>query len=173
MDKNIAAFLDNSAYTVHVAFQQESGIDARVVNQYTYVCNIPGIKADDYVVVADTVGSGTCSLRAKPASRVVDIDELIEDEITDVASLRGQLKVARVIHVDSTVDIEPNSSKQYKWVISKLDLTAHAELLTRNKKIEMATTKAYRKSMQRTFADRILGDMDPTDKDNLLKLLGK
>lgn len=44
MDKNIAAFLREGTYTVGVAFPKVNTV-------YMYVCNIPGVQVDDYVVV--------------------------------------------------------------------------------------------------------------------------
>jgi hypothetical protein len=173
MDKNIAAFLDDKAYTIAVTFQPSN--DAPYQNgaqkEYTYVTNIPGIKVGDWVVVPTSVGSQNIVLPTEMAT----IEEVLSAPATSIKTHvhRGQLQVVRVTGVDTTVEIAPNDSKLYAWVVSKVDLLAYSQLMDRNTQITAATTKAYRRSMQRSFADRILGDMDQADKDGLMKLLGK
>lgn len=172
MDKNIAAFLDDKAYTISVVFQREADAPEREFRkEYSYVTNIPGICVGDWVVVPTAVGSQSIALPTDLAT----VDDVLN---TGIGSLkahvhRGQLQVVRVTNVDTTVEIAPNDSKLYSWVIGKVDLLAYAKLMDRNTQITAATTKAYRKSMQRSFAERILGDMDSADKDGLMKLLGK
>lgn len=173
MDKNIAAFLDDKAYTLAVRFQREdSGTAGTIPKEYHYVTNIPGIQVGDWIVVPTSVGSQRIVLPTELAS----IDEVLAS--SPVESMKshihtGQLAVVRVSEVHTTCEIAPNDTKQYKWVVGKVDLTGYAKLMARNDQITAATTKAYRKSMQRSFADRILGDMDQADKDGLMKLLGK
>lgn len=172
MDKNIAAFLDTSAYTIQVVFQKDSDTPySSTAKEYTYVTNIPGIKIGDWVVVPTAVGSQNIVL----PSELGTIDEVLAQPATSMKAHvhRGQLQVVRVVGVDSTVELAPNDSKTYGWVVNEVDLLGYAKLQDRNTQIIAATTKAYRKSMQRSFADRILGDMDQSDKDGLMKLLSK
>ncbi len=173
MDKNIAAFLDDKAYTISVVFQRDvdPGYPAKEAKEYSYVTNIPGIKVGDWVVVPTSVGSQNIVLPTDLAT----VDDILGSVATSIKSHvhRGQLQVVRVTGVDTTVEIAPNDSKLYAWVVSKVDLLAYSQLMDRNTQITAATTKAYRKSMQRSFAERILGDMDQADKDGLMKLLGK
>ena len=174
MDKNIAAFLDQSAYTILVQFQAEQG--ARGSN-YKYVTNLPGLAVGDWLVVPVTSNRQQVPLRSPVSAKMQTVDDVMdmvtyaEDEDAPVHA--GTFECVRVVAIHDTVDIEPNAPKEYKWVVCKLDLEAYGALFVRNKKIASATTAAYRKSMQRSFADRILGDMDAEAKDNLLKLLGK
>ena len=171
MDKNIAAFLDTKAYTISVVFQRDSDGGLQGQKEYTYVTNIPGINAGDWVIVPTSVGSQSIML----PTDLADIDDVLGSVATSMKAHvhRGQLQVVRVTHVDSTVDLAPNDTKACSWVVGKIDLLAYAQLMDRNTQITAATTAAYRKSMQRSFADRILGDMDQADKDGLMKLLGK
>jgi hypothetical protein len=173
MDKNIAAFLDTKAYTLAVTFQpsNDAPYHKGAQKEYTYVTNIPGIKVGDWVVVPTSVGTQSIML----PTDLVDIDDVLGSvaTINHIHVHRGKLEVVRVSHVDATVDLAPNDTKAYGWVVSKIDLLAYSQLMDRNSQITAATTAAYRKSMQRSFAERILGDMDQADKDGLMKLLGK
>lgn len=174
MDKNIASFLDDKAYTIQVVFQnngEQYDNGSKYPKEYTYVTNIPGIRAGDWVIVPTCVGNQTIAL----PTDLITIDQVLEQPATTMKAHvhRGQLQVVRVTGVDSTVEITPNDSKLYAWAISKVDLLAYSKLMDRNAQITNATTKAYRKSMQRSFADRILSDMDQADKDGLMKLLGR
>lgn len=173
MDKNIAAFLDDKAYTISVVFQRDadSPYAGKEAKEYSYVTNIPGICVGDWVVVPTSVGSQNIVL----PTGLCTVDEVMAAPATSMKTHvhRGQLQVVRVTNVDTTVEIAPNDSKLCAWVVGKVDLLAYSQLMDRNTQITAATTKAYRKSMQRSFADRILGDMDAADKDGLMKLLGK
>jgi hypothetical protein len=171
MDKNIAAFLDAKAYTISVVFQHDSDVVLSGQKEYTYVTNIPGIKVGDWVIVPTSVGTQNIML----PTDLADIDDVLGSVATSMKThvLRGRLNAVRVTHVDTTVDLAPNDTKAYGWVIAKIDLLAYSQLMDRNSQITAATTAAYRKSMQRSFAERILGDMDQADKDGLMKLLGK
>jgi hypothetical protein len=170
MDKNIAAFLDTHAYTISVTFQRdiESGTAQK---EYIYVTNIPGIKVGDWIVVPTGVGNQNIVLPTDLAS----VEDVMNARATSMKTHvhRGKLEVVRVDRVDNTVDLAPNSGTETRWVIAKVDLLAYSQLMDRNGQITAATTRAYRKSMQRSFAERILGDMDQADKDGLMKLLGK
>lgn len=168
MDRNIAAFLDQSAYTIQAQFQADEGSIGK--KSYTYVTNIPGIKEGDWIIVPTSVGSNRIALPTTLES-IDDVLNSVPAETLKTHIHTGRIEVVKVVGVDKTVDLEPNSSTQAKWVIGKVDLAAYAKLMARNDQIVAATTKAYRKSMQRSFADRILGDMDQSDKDGLLKLL--
>lgn len=173
MDKNIAAFLDDKAYTIQVCFHVPNS-DLHVAGKpYTYVTNIPNLVPGDLVIVA----TATSQRKYVLPMRMMSIDEALkEDSATDGLKshvITGDIHVVQVVAVDSGVDLAPNASKTYGWVISKVDLAAYAELMVRNSKLTDAVTKAYRKSLKRSFADRILADLDPADKDGLLKLLGK
>ena len=170
MDKNIAAFLDTKAYTISATFQREND-SGTAQKEYVYVTNTPGIKVGDWVVVPTSVGSQNIVFPTDLAS----VEDVMNATATSLKTHvhRGQLQVVRVTGVDTAVEIAPNDSKLYAWVVSKVDLLAYSQLVDRNSQIAAETTKAYRKSMQRSFADRILGDMDQADKDGLMKLLGK
>ena len=151
-EKNIAALLDEQAHTVQVAFTT----DAEALH-YTYVTDLD-LTVGDVVVVPVPV-------RIIP-TRKEDIRRVLADK-------NVCLKLAVVQAVDKTVDIPANDDKEYAWVIAKVDTTAHAEKMERNRQIERAVAQAYQRSLRKSFAERILGELAEDDRVSLLKLLGK
>lgn len=99
MDRNLAAFLREDAYTIKVKFQKDSQ-DQYHDNEYTYVTNIPGIQFGDFVVVP---------YKSKNSNAV-------------------RLSVAIVSEVHNDVDIEPNADIQYSGVTSRIDMQASLKL---------------------------------------------
>ena len=154
MDKNIAAFLDDTAYTVIVQFGGTG-------HEYTYVTNLVGLQVGDAIVV--------------PVTNAVRKERLKFDSIND--GLEGvdryDAKVATVVRVDESVNIEPDSTYECKWVISKVDFGPWLKTMERNNKIVDAVEDAYKRNLRRSFAERILGEMQDGPKQQLLALLGK
>jgi hypothetical protein len=97
-----------------------------------------------------------------------DVDSIFSGEPT---VLKGMPKLVLVTGVDKDVAIEPNAPTTYGWVISKLDMTAYQETLRRNNQVTGLVADAYKASMRKSFAERILGDMAEGDKSKLLSLL--
>lgn len=177
MDKNLAAFLDPAAFTVSVVYQ---GRPAEVEeNAYKYVCNIEGVKVGDLVIVPTSnkaYGNNSRPIRhlvRRSTGEVVMPGPEIEDITDCLTVIDSRLSIATVKSVDRQVDIEPGSSIAFSWVAGILDLAAYVELLERNKKIEAATTDAYKRSLRRSFADRILSDMEGEERTKVLALFGK
>ena len=150
MDKNIAAFLDTTAYTVSVVFPKESGSANK---SYTYICNIPGVEVGDWVIVDAPNFDGTAAYKT--------------------ATLNGIPKLVLVTGVDDAVCIEPDATHQYGWVVSVLDTTEYAATTKRNSQITDLVADAYKAAMRKSFAERILGDMPEVSKTTLLALLHK
>jgi hypothetical protein len=157
MDKNIAAFLDESAYTVLVQFQGTK------TKEYTYVTNMAGLKAGDLVVVPIRVSDIHSRL-------LISGDALLSDHQPE---LDFQTKVGRVTKVDDEVEIEPNSDIEYSWVIDKVDLDNYIATLERNKKLMSVTANAYKKRMRKSFATQILGEMGDDEKAQVAQLLNR
>ena len=165
MDKNIAAFLDTTAYTVHVVFSTSKAPKA-----YTYICNIPGVKAGDWVVV--DAPDYDASIQAREAG--IPHEWTVPKAPNAMSTvLRGIPKLVLVVGVDPDVSIAPDSDKEYGWVIATLDMTAYRETLARNSQINGLVADAYKAAMRKSFAERILGDMSTDNKDKLLSLLHK
>lgn len=166
-EKNIAALLDSKAYTIHVQYQH--GTESE--NTYTYVCNLPELSTGDFVVVPTKVKTANY----KPGDYMKGNGEMLPEMRKYAASLLSgkRLSIAKVISIDPNVDIEPNDDIDYAWVVSRVDLTSYAALMERNKQVTDAVQEAYKQSLRKSFAERILGDMPSSDRDNLLRLLNK
>ena len=165
MDKNIAAFLDKSAYTVSVSFKAGAGS-----KKYTYICNIPGVKVGDWVVVdAPDFDNQIAHLR-HGIMPMQNIEDWMNEQPMQLA---GIPKLVLVIGVDEDVNIQPNSDIAHGWVVAIIDLTAYRETLKRNSQITTLVADAYKASMRRSFAEQILGSMEAAGKEKLLALLNK
>lgn len=191
-EKNIAAFLDDQAYTIRVGFQfTDKGQNAYAPNKvvggktiddieqagYTYVTNIKGIKPGDFVVVPTQPQAGYQERKVVPLSLTlesVSADSNSNEDITESTCIfTDRLRLARVLSVDTDVTIEPNSNTQFKWVVSTIDLVPYAQLMVRNDKLASTIQSAYKKSLRRSFADRVLAELDDSGQNELRKLLGK
>ena len=154
MDKNIAAFLDESAYTVRVQFQ---GTKAQ---EYTYVTNVAGLKVRDLVVVPVRVKDIHSQLAITSGCMLSDQDGV------DIS-----IRVGRITNVDDEVEIEPTSDIEYAWVIGRVDLDSYIATLERNKKLMSVAANAYKKRMRKSFATQILREMGDDEKAQVAQLL--
>lgn len=144
MDKNLAAFLREDAYTIKVKFQKDSQ-DQYHDNEYTYVTNIHGIQFGDFVVVP---------YKSKNSNAT-------------------RLSVAIVCEVHNDVDIEPNADIQYSWVTSRIDMQASLKLAEENETIAKTLAKAYRSNARRSFAQSVLESADEATKLLINNMLHK
>lgn len=149
-DKNLAAFLDETAFTVKVNFQSHNSI-----KEYLYVTNDASIKKDDIVVV--------------PVHRN---HRNSNGFIASTWGFESELAIATVVCVDKELEITADDF-EIRWVAAKLDLAPAAELLMRNAMMTSLVSKAYRKSIRSSFAANILDRLDGDDASSLKKLLGK
>lgn len=154
MEKNIAAFLDDSAYSVHVQF-------GGMGHEYTYVTNIKGLEVGDVVVVPVIGQTRTARLKFDPIN---DTKEGVD---------KYDAKVATVLRVDPEVNLPTDSDLEYKWVVAKIDFDPWLRTMERNNQIVDAVTDAYKRNLRRSFSERILGEMQDGPKNQLLALLGK
>ena len=154
MEKNIAAFLDDSAYSVRVRIDGTG-------HEYTYVTNIVGLEVGDAVVVPVIGQTRTARLK---------FDSI---NTTNLGVDKYDAKVATVSQVDPEVNVPTDSDLEYKWVIAKIDFNPWLATMERNNQIVDAVTDAYKHNLRRSFSERILGEMQDGPKNQLLALLGK
>ena len=181
MDKNLAAFLDDGAFTVRVAYQQSGD------NAYKYVANDKSLEVGDWVVVTTTT---TNPAKADAPRRSVirpDVMHDIEDyaALTAVPGLAAAIKqedilppgqrlsIAQIVAIDDGVDIQPNDQIEYKWVVQKLNLAPYFYLLDRNRRLQATVADAYKRNLRKSFAERILGDLEEGPRKQLAALLNK
>lgn len=77
-----------------------------------------------------------------------------------VIDANGICRVAEVMRVDNDLEIEPNSSIKYKWVIAKVDTKAYNADMVRNTEIERRLAGVYRKNARAAYAQQFLEGVD-------------
>lgn len=134
MDTNIFAIVANNMKTVKVRYQQiDRSTGAReFCSEKEYTyVTDEDLRAGDLVAVY--VGSGSTA----------------------------ELKVAKVSTVDDGVDIQPNSDKEYKFVVSLLDTQGYEQVMKQKDEVERELARAYQQNVRRQFAGQILGNASP------------
>ncbi len=155
MDKNLAAFLDENAYTVKVKFPTGQG------KHYTYVTNIPGLMVGQLVLVPAVLNAA-----------VADFAGMADSETLPEIGVDYRIGVATIVEVHTNVEIQPNADIQYGWVAGVVSLEAYYDLLKRNKEITRVAHAAYQVNIRRSFAQQILAGMDPDSQARLSNLIG-
>lgn len=157
MDKNIANLLRPDARTVHVVFPYDnkglgdgSGIPKKAASP----------NSRDEFVDRRPLYTYVTNLPLKPEDYVV-------------VPARGQFAIAQVKEVDADCQIEPNSDIVYAWVVGAADIPAWDANNERNKQIEREVANAYRRGLKRSFRDKVLADLDPSESIRVLALLPK
>lgn len=95
------------------------------------------------------------------------VDDLVIVKVID------RYKVCLVTRVDEDLQIEPNSDKEYKWVVAKVDLTEYALNVERNRTIEYTLGSAYQKQMRQSFAQSLLLNLPDEARGKIAGLLGE
>ena len=150
-DKNLAAYLDDSAFTVKLNFQSTNSI-----KEYCYVSNDASLKVGDIVVV--------------PVNRNNNNTNAF---ITATWGVGTELVIATVVAIDKELDIPADADFEIRWIAAKISLLPAADLLMRNAMMTSLVAKAYRKNIRSSFAANILDRLDGDDASSLKKLLGK
>lgn len=153
MDKNIAALLRADARTVHVVF--DAGL--------TMFDDIPEAPLQK--------GFKAAAAQVKTYTYVTHIEGLARGDAV-IVQAAGEIKIAYVESVDEDVEIEPNSTVQYKWIIDRVDMAAHTANMERNSLIETEMAQAYRNNLRRSFAANVLAGLGEEHKAKLLALTG-
>ena len=143
MDKNIAAFLREDAYTVTVAFQTTT---SEAVAEHVYATTIAGLEVGNMVVVPYQPNGPNKPVR---------------------------LSVATVMGVQEDLDIQPNSERQYRWVHSKVDNSYYNQLLVDNDVLQSALNTAYRSNLKRSYAAQMLAGLDDATRLTLDSVLAR
>ena len=89
-----------------------------------------------------------------------------------VVPARGTWKVVDVIEVDESVQLEPNDTIRYSWVVCKVDMDAYRDNAAQNEQIEALVNDAYKNNLRRGFQAQILGGLPDDSKAAVLALLG-
>ena len=158
LDKNIAALLNENAFTVAVQFQHSLG---KEFSEYSYVTDLPrnSLALGDMVLVPTKIRSGT-----KYDTDKVDSTMLLEPGV--------RMSIAIITRIDEEVVIEPDDNTEYNWVITKVDVSNYAATKKRNAEIIGLVQEAYTKNLRRTFAQQILGGLAGDTADRVRLLIG-
>lgn len=153
MDKNLAAFIREDATTVGVRFFQEPW------NRKDSDVNMTLLGVEDVDI----------KLSGKEYTYISSIP-LEVDNLVIVYAL-GTPKVAVVTRVDESLIISPKDTIEYKWVVSKVDLSDYLKNIEKNKVITDLVKTAYRKNVKEQFKDLVLAGLDNKNKKALQNLL--
>lgn len=98
---------------------------------------------------------------------------LERDDLVVVEQLDGGYALGVVTVVDKDLLISPNSDREYAWVVSKVDLTAHKVNKANNKTIEDTMADAHRQHLRRGFAASVLAALPDEQRQALAGVLGE
>lgn len=171
MDKNLAAFLDPTAYTVEVEYFSSASKNLAEVRHYLFVTNIPGLKVGDLVVVNSRTSTRATPIRREIDSTIRDMDDILIPDVEEVTRFFGSMDVVKIVDVHASVDIEPNDPKTYSWVVQKVDMTAWTATQERNACLVSLAQEAYKRNLRKSYAERILGDLSDEERSKLQALL--
>ncbi len=148
MDKNIPALLRTDTKTIAVSFFQ-----------YEQTGGPPPFSTDQLITEE--------KIHIFITDQVINVGEL-------VLVLFGNLpRIAVVKEAHATLQISPNSDKEYKWVLARVNLSNYYKNITRNGKIIAAVTSAYSDSTKESFTSNLLAALPQAAKDALLAELAK
>jgi len=182
IDKNIAALLDESAYTVHVLYpDNQTGTGASRGKVYTFVSNIyPKLIVGDTAIVGGLSSYPPVRLHTKGTIKreprtVSEAETDFIDEVfgapAAVSTEHPTFACVLVVGVNEDVVIEPDSQQKFRWIVGKVDTAAYDELMKRNAAIEEQVADAYKHNMRRSFKQQILGGLPSDEQQRLLALL--
>lgn len=159
MDKNIAALLRADARTVQVTFEAGLGTFDEI-GEVPLPAKTPAPK-----------GFSVSPAKHKTYTYVTHIPDLARGDAV-IVQAGGEIKIAYVETVDEDVEIEPNSTTYFKWVIDRVDMAGHRTNMDRNAQIETEMAQAYRNNLRRSFAASVLAGLGDEHKAKLLALTG-
>jgi hypothetical protein len=177
-DKNIAALLNEKAYTVGVQFQHSLG---KEFAEYTFVTDLPvarishtSEKVDDALVITPTMHPGIAIgglvlVPTKMRKGSQYDNEKVDSTMLLEAGIR--MSVAVITRVDQEVVIQPDDNTEYSWVISSLAVDNYWLTKQRNAEVVALVQEAYTKNLRRTFAQQILSGLSDETASRIKLLL--
>lgn len=168
MEKNIAALMREDCRTIRVEFNPEN-----------FNPNMASTWVDEDECIYDNgpqqkglfkqVIPGVKTPVKKVYTYVTDLPVQTGDLVVVLAN--GVLAIAIVRKVDDSTNIEPNSSTEYQWVVSRVDLAHYNKTMEQNLKITQAVAKAYKENLRRGFSQQVLLGMPEEQRTELEKLI--
>lgn len=99
--------------------------------------------------------------KSKAYTYVTSVPVAVNDTVVVPSGSEDNFKLATVCRVDSDLEIEPNSSTRFKWIVGKVDFDAYANNMERNKEIERHLATAYRANARQAYAQQFLAGASP------------
>lgn len=159
MDKNVAALMRQDTRTVRVSLHPSS-ISVRHTSSF------------DPAVSDDESPYSPPGPAAQPAlyTYVTHLNLKVGSYVAVIA--KNVLSVGRVEKVDDGVEIEPNSTTKYQWVVAEIDVAPYLANQDHNKKLESVVTDAYKANLRKSFAAQVMvGIEDQATKESIQRLL--
>lgn len=106
-----------------------------------------------------------------PYTYVTDLPFQVNDYA--VVEAPSGLKVVQVYAVHDDLRIEPNADKEYKWIVTRIDLTPYEQNQERNRTITETLGKAYQKQARQAFATALLDSVPESERGSIAALIGR
>lgn len=149
MDKNIVALVRDDTKTVKVKFFPDKYASVESVLPRAMLVELDDIKLYKYVTTLDLKPSDLCMVYVGCAPKIVEVQV-----------------------VDETLEIEPNSSVEYKWIQSKIDDSYAQQLNEQNEEMRKILEEGYRTNTRRQFREVFMQSVDQETQTKLLGIIG-
>ena len=93
---------------------------------------------------------------SKAYTYVSSVPVEVGDTVVVPSGSEDNFKLATVCRVDDDLEIEPNSSTRFKWIVGKVDFNAYSKNMERNKEIERQLSTAYRANARQAYVQQFL-----------------
>jgi hypothetical protein len=123
--------------------------------------NIAAILREDAKTCAVQFANNDGGSVSQPYTYVTHLDLEPGDYVVVPAGGQDALKIAEVVRVDDDLEIEPNASVKYKWVVDVVNVKAARENRDRNAEIEKMLASSYRTNARQAYAQQFLSGADP------------
>lgn len=171
LDKNIAAIMRPDARTVQVVFPDRDESLSPNVKRPAAIEQALERAYNDAGRVHLSMPKAVTPPPLKVFTYVTNLDLQVDEMV--VAVLNGRFRVGCVAAVDKQVEISPSDNIQYLWIVAKVDFSDYEQNMALNKTLEDQLATARKRSVQHTFRQQVLDQMeDGLEKDAMLKLLG-
>ena len=175
LDKNIAALLRDNARTVYVTYD-----DIAISTGAAVAADSPVDFMEDVAIDPPEISVAQVKVNGRQVYTYVTTLDLKPNDLVVVPVNRTgaytngeftELALARVVKIDDTCNIKPESKTRFKWVAMKLDFTQFRAEAAENAKVEAMVHSAYKKSMRSTFRERLMTTVSEEDRALLESVL--
>lgn len=135
MDKNIVALVREDTKTVKVRFFPDMCFDGDPHKNYDTERYTRNLSGKEYVYVT--------TFDCKPG----DLALVFVGERPAIVEIQS---------VDEALEIQPNDTRQYKWIAAIVDTSAYEKIMQQNKQLEEILRNEYQKNVRRQFRDVFL-----------------